>query len=129
MEFKANQPIYLQVIDDIRRKLVTGAISPGQKLTSVRELAMNYQINPNTAARVYKEMELMGMCYTKRGLGTFITDDSKVIDGIRKDMAAEYLDTFVNGMHSLGYDIDEVISLITGRYEKASEQEVSYAEE
>ena len=113
MEFKANQPIYLQVIDDIRKKLVSGIISPGQKLISVRELAINYQINPNTAARVYREMELMGMCYTKRGLGTFITDDSKVIEAIRKDMAAEYLDTFVKGMHSLGYGIDEVINLIT----------------
>ena len=117
MDFKANQPIYLQVIDDIKRKLVTGDISPGQKLISVRDLAIDYQINPNTAARVYKEMENMGMCHTRRGLGTFITEDENMIDSIRSEMAASYLDDFVEGMHTLGLSLDDVIRLIGNRYE------------
>jgi DNA-binding transcriptional regulator YhcF (GntR family) len=66
LEFKNNIPIYLQVIDDIKHKIVLGELNLGDKLPSTRELAVMYQINPNTAVRVYNEMELMGLCFTKQ---------------------------------------------------------------
>ena len=62
MEFENSKPIYLQVIDDIKRKMVMGVIPPGDKLPSVRDLALTYTINPNTASRVYREMEMMSLC-------------------------------------------------------------------
>ena len=72
MEFENNIPIYIQVINQIKKDIITGKLPMGAKLPSTRELAVLYHINPNTAGRVYKEMELQNMCYTKRGLGTFV---------------------------------------------------------
>ncbi len=115
MEFQNNQPIYLQVIHDIKRKLVRGEIRSGEKLSSVRELALAYQINPNTASRVYKEMESMGLCFTKRGLGTFITEDEEKIMEIRQGMADEYLREFVGGMTRLGFNFQEIKEML-GKY-------------
>lgn len=117
MEFQNNQPIYLQVIHDIKRKLVRGEIRSGEKLSSVRELALAYQINPNTASRVYKEMESMGLCFTKRGLGTFITEDEEKIMEIRQGMAAEYLREFVGGMTRLGFNFPEIQEMLGEYYD------------
>lgn len=75
MEFKTNIPIYLQVIEDIKQKIIAGTLPLGSKLPSSRELAIEYQINPNTAARIYSEMESMGLSYTRRGIGTFVTEN------------------------------------------------------
>ena len=110
MEYVNNKPIYLQVIEDIRKKMITGEIPPGDKLPSVRDLALSYTINPNTASRVYREMEQMSLCFTRRGLGTFITEDPKIYDQIRNEMTHDCLADFVKGMHSLGYrDTEEMV--------------------
>ncbi len=118
MQYETNRPIYLQVIDDIKKKLLRNEMRLGEKLPSVRELAFVYQINPNTASRVYKEMENMQLCYTKRGLGTFMTEDEQVLAGIRSEMAAGYLDTFLQGMQVLGFNFDEMVQLLQERYNK-----------
>ena len=68
MNFKSNIPIYLQIIDEIKKNIITGALPLGSKLPSSRELALQYQINPNTAARVYNEMESIGLSYTRWGI-------------------------------------------------------------
>ncbi len=112
MEFNSRIPIYLQVIDVIKKQLVTGKMSSGSKLPSTRALAIEYKINPNTAARIYKEMELMGICYTKRGLGTFATDSKKTIDGIKDDMAERLINNFVEEMLELGFTKNEMVEEI-----------------
>ncbi len=112
MEFKNNTPIYLQVIDDIKHKIVLGGLKLGEKLPSTRELAVMYQINPNTAMRVYNEMEIMGLCFTKRGLGTFVTEDEEKLYSIKKEMAGDYVDAFIKGMKGLGIDKKEMIEYI-----------------
>jgi len=112
LEFNTKIPIYIQVIDDFKKKLVRGDISLGDKLPSVRELAGEYTINPNTAARVYREMEQQGLCFTKRGLGTFITEDEAVLKGIREQMALGYAAEFLEGMKSLGIDYKEAMRLL-----------------
>ena len=75
MEFSNNIPIYIQVINEIKKDMVNGVVALGEKLPSGRELAFKYKINPNTANRIYKEMESEEICYTKRGLGTYVTED------------------------------------------------------
>ena len=69
MQYNNRLPIYLQVINDIKKRMVKGEIMPGEKLPSTRALAVEYEVNPNTAARIYTEMEKMGLCYTERGTG------------------------------------------------------------
>lgn len=118
MQYETNRPIYLQVIDDIKKKLLRKEMQLGEKLPSVRELAILYQINPNTAGRVYKEMENMQLCYTKRGLGTFITEDNEVLESIRSEMAADFLDTFLQGMQVLGFNFEQMVQLLHERYNK-----------
>ncbi len=109
MEFKANVPIYLQVIDDIKKKIVCGKIQLGDKLPSTRELAVAYRINPNTAVRIYNEMELLGICYTKRGLGTFVTEEQELYESMKKEMARFRIEEYVSEMKELGYDGSEMI--------------------
>ena len=67
--------------------MIQGKLLLGEKLPSTRELALQYQINPNTAVRIYKEMEQQNMCFTKRGLGTFVTEESAVVTAMREAMA------------------------------------------
>ncbi len=112
MEFDNSIPIYLQIINKIKRDLVIGVIAPGEKMLSARDLAKELSINPNTAARVYNELERDGLCYTKRGVGTFITDDDILIQSIKHEMANELIHHFMQGMFELGYDKNEMIRLV-----------------
>lgn len=118
LEFDNNVPIYIQVIDDIKRDIVTGALPPGERLLSARDLAIKYQINPNTASRIYKELEMEELCYTKRGLGTFVTEDRKKVENIREEMSDILTDKFIKGMKELGFLKEELINLILERYER-----------
>ena len=118
MRYENDRPIYLQVIEDISRRLVQGELILGENLPSVRDLAVQYQINPNTASRVYKEMESRGLCYTKRGMGTFITEDSEMIKKLQSEMAEECLDSFLQGMKAIGIGLDEMIQLLREQYAK-----------
>lgn len=112
MDFKNNIPIYLQVINDIKHKISVGELKLGEKLPSTRELAVKYQINPNTAVRVYSDMEGEGLCFTKRGLGTFVTEDEEKYLSVKREMADEYVGDFIYNMKGLGMNIDEMIQLI-----------------
>lgn len=66
MEYNSSLPIYLQAANSIKQDIVTGKLSPGARLPSVRDLAVEYTINPNTVSRVYKELEMEGVCFTRR---------------------------------------------------------------
>lgn len=112
MEFKSNLLIYLQVIDDIKKKIITGTLPLGTKLPSSRELAIQYDINPNTAARVYNEMESLGLSYTKRGIGTFVTEDPQVIDRLKQEQLKQILTVLDEQLTGMGYTPEEIIRLL-----------------
>lgn len=118
MEFKTNIPIYLQVIEDIKQKIIAGTLPLGSKLPSSRELAIEYQINPNTAARIYSEMESMGLSYTRRGIGTFVTEDVKVIDDLKKERIEELIQGFDEQLTGMGFTPDEILELLKKHYGK-----------
>lgn len=116
MEFDNNIPIYLQVITEIKKDIINGIINLGEKLPSGRELALKYKINPNTANRIYKELEAEEVCFTKRGLGTFVTEDADKIKLIREQMAEVLLINFIEGIQNLGYTKEEVVNMIDKKY-------------
>lgn len=116
MEFKSNIPIYLQVVDDIKKQIINGTINPGDKLLSTRELASAYTINPNTSMRVYSELESLGITFTRRGLGTFVSEDSKLVKRLKDEMAESLINEFINEFKSFGYTKDEVIEIISKKY-------------
>lgn len=112
MEFNNNIPIYLQVIEKIKQDIVTGKFKPGEKMLSSREYSSELGINFNTVARVYKELEMEEIVFTKRGLGTFITESAEQIENLRYAMAKNQIVTFIKGMKQIGYTKEEMIRFI-----------------
>ena len=112
MEYNSGSPIYLQVINELKKKMVKGELKPGEKMPSNRELAVLYKVNQNTAARIYREMEMAGYCYTKRGIGTFVSEEEYMFDNVKKEMAEELLKNFVHEMRDLGFQKGEIIEQI-----------------
>lgn len=112
MEFNSALPIYLQVVTAIKREIVIGVLQMGEKMPSGRDLALKYTINPNTANRVYKELENEGICFTRRGLGTYVSEDPDLVKRLRDEMAQELLDQFLEGMEKLGISAQEAVELI-----------------
>lgn len=112
MEFNNNIPIYIQVMEKIKQDIVTGKLILGDKMPSSREYSNQLGINFNTVARVYKEMEMEEILFTKRGLGTFVTENPDKINSLRYEMAKKQIDAFIKGMKQIGYSKDEMIKLI-----------------
>ncbi len=112
MQFDSTRPIWLQVMGDIESSIVTGVRVPGEKLPGGRELAVIYGINPNTAARVYQELEKSGLCETRRGMGTFVTEDAECIAALRAELARQAVREFINKAGSLGLSKEEAAKMI-----------------
>lgn len=121
MEFDTNMPIYIQVIQDIKKDMIRGVLGLGEKLPSGRDLALKYKINPNTANRIYKELEVEDICFTRRGLGTFVTEDEEKLKQIREEMAGSLLDNFLDGMKHLGFTKEGILHLIEIKYEEKND--------
>ena len=107
MEFDANVPIWLQVVNQLKTDMITGRQPPGSKLPGGRELAARFTINPNTAARVYQELEKEGLCETRRGLGTFVTEDAAKVGILRDEMARDAVRRCIKALGSLGISREE----------------------
>lgn len=112
MEYNSSLPIYLQAANSIKRDIVTGKLSPGEKLPSVRDLAVEYTINPNTVSRVYKELEQEGVCFTRRGMGTFVTENTGKVQQLKEEMAGALIREFLEGMEQLGFSRAEAIRIL-----------------
>ena len=109
MEYKNNMPIYLQVMEDIKARIVNGEIALGQKLPSSRELAVQYEINPNTAARIYSELERDGATFTKRGIGTFVTEEPEMVTKMKEEAVSKVVEDFIQTMESMGFNSEEIL--------------------
>ena len=112
MKFNDNLPIYIQIIDYLKRKIVTNELKEGEKLPSVRELSTEMKVNPNTIQRSYQELERENLVFTQRGMGTFVTEDKNTIKKLKKNMASNVINNFVEDMKSLGYSLEDMIDLI-----------------
>lgn len=112
MRFDDNLPIYLQIINYIKRLIVIGELREGDKLLSVREMSTKLKVNPNTVQRSYQELEREGLVFTKRGMGSFVTEEKNMILILKKTMASDIINGFIEDMKHLGYNSNEVIQLI-----------------
>ncbi|WP_238883557.1 GntR family transcriptional regulator [Clostridium sp. YIM B02551] len=115
-ELNNKEPIYLQIMNYIKRRVLSGELRKGDRLESVRELASKLKVNPNTIQRVYSELETEGIIYTQRGLGKYITEDVNILKRLEQESANEVLDTFIKNMKELGFTKTEVIDFINTRY-------------
>jgi GntR family transcriptional regulator len=110
---KSAVPIYVQVMDQIRQRVAAGVLAPGDQLPSVRELASLLLINPNTVARIYRDLEREGILETRRGQGTFISDRAEAMAEIdRVRMLGERLDEVVEQARTFGVPDDALVALL-----------------
>lgn len=112
MKFNDNLPIYVQIIEYIKRQIITLELKGGDKLPSVRELSQELKVNPNTVQRSYQELERENLVFTQRGMGTFVTEDMEIINGLKRNMASNIVETFIMEMKSLGFNLEEIRELI-----------------
>mgnify|MGYP005762364721 FL=1 len=119
MEYNTGAPIYLQVMNELKKRMVKGELKPGEKMPSSRELAVMYKVNQNTAARIYREMESAGYCFTKRGIGTFVSEEENMFENLKKEMAGELLANFMHEMRDLGFEKKDIIFQIEDYREDA----------
>lgn len=125
-EFQDHLPIYAQLMDTLKRRIITGRYLPGEKLPSVRELAAEAGINPNTVQRAFSELEREGLIYTQRATGKYVTENDDEIKSARQALAKTQVAEFLSNMQSLGYSVGDVIVLLQSFNE--SEEESSHAD-
>lgn len=111
-DFNPNLPIYIQVMDEIKKKIFNKYYLSGAKIDSVRDLALEYGVNPNTIQKALTELEREGLLYSKRSSGRFVSEDTELIDNLKKEIIIEKIKIFVNEMDELGYCKKDIIKLI-----------------
>lgn len=120
-DFQASKPIYLQIVDKICHQIVRGELKPGEKLPSVREMAIQTGVNPNTIQRTYSELERMGIVESRRGQGTFVTEANVMINELKTKLQVEIIETFVKTMTELGFSKEDMMSGLKNYIEREGE--------
>lgn len=110
--FDEKSPIYIQIAKYIKMKIISQEIKSGDQLPTVRELAEEAGVNPNTMQRAFAELEHEGMVFSKRTSGRFVTEDEKLIKQKRHELATEELQSFVQNMHHIGFDTSDIIAVL-----------------
>lgn len=107
-----DRPIYLQLMERIQRDIISGVYGPGDRLPSVRDLAMEAAVNPNTMQKALSELERSGLVYSHRTSGRFITDDQSLIKKMKEELAAEHVRQFLAQMQDLGFESNEMLEML-----------------
>lgn len=118
-----DRPIYLQILETLEMRIVSGTYRSGEKLPSVRELAAEAEVNPNTMQKAMSEMERTGIITTMRTSGRVITEDKDMIKDLRKTMAEEQIKDFLGKMEKLGFAKDEIVGLMSDEIKNSTGEE------
>lgn len=109
----SDRPIFMQIMDIISLDIISGKYAPGDKLPSVRDLAAEASVNPNTMQKALAELERNGLVFSLRTSGRFITEDVQMIEDLKSSLAKEAIEEFLENMKKLGFNDDETIAFIT----------------
>ncbi|MEF9953218.1 MAG: GntR family transcriptional regulator [Clostridium sp.] len=112
MEFNKNMPIYIQIIDYLKFKIASGEMEPNSKLKSVRDLAQDMDVNPNTMQRALAELEREELVFSNRTSGRYVCNDKEKIDIMRDSLASKEIESLAKTLKNLGYTFEEMIDLI-----------------
>ena len=114
MEWKIdnNKPVYIQLVEQLKVKIISGEIELDSKLDSVRSLAADAMVNPNTMQKALAELEREGIVYSKRTSGRFVTDNKELIENERKNLVKDNVKKTLDTLINLGYTNDEILSLV-----------------
>ena len=114
MEWKIdnNKPVYIQLVEQLKVKIISGEIELDSKLDSVRSLAADAMVNPNTMQKALAELEREGFVYSKRTSGRFVTDNNELIENERKNLVKENVKKTLDTLINLGYTNEEILNLV-----------------
>ena len=112
-EFKNGIPIYLQIMEGIKTRIAGGLLPPGSKLPSVRDLAAQAGVNPNTMQRAMTQLEQEGLLYTQRTSGRFVTEDEAKMKELRSSLSERYVEELFTQLSRLGMSREEIISEVS----------------
>lgn len=105
--FDNERPIYIQLVEKLKAQIVSGELKQGERIPSVRELALTARVNPNTMQKALAELENNGLIYTERTNGKFVTQDKNIIESIKKELAKEKVNTYLTSMKDIGLTFDD----------------------
>lgn len=111
-ELKSDRPIYTQLLEELKRRIVSGYYKPGEKLLPVRELAQEAKVNPNTMQKALTELERQALVFAVRTTGRYITEDEELVMKTKKEFAASHVKDYFEEMTALGLSKEEMIQYI-----------------
>ena len=111
--FDNERPIYVQLVEQLRIAVVSGAYEPGERLPSVRELALAAKVNPNTMQRALTELEGENLIFTERTNGKFVTQDGAVIEAAKKSLAREKVRRYLSDMKNIGASFEDAVNYLS----------------
>ncbi len=112
LDFDNNIPIYLQLFEQLKKDIISGKISAGERLPSVRDLAFEFKVNPNTAQKALVELENIGLVFTERTNGKFVTNNTALIEKYKQEYANEITQKYIETMGNIGISKNELLFII-----------------
>ena len=110
--FDNERPIYVQLVEKITLEIISGKLKSGERIPSVRELALTAKVNPNTMQKALIELEAEGLVYTERTNGKFVTENKELIKKIKKELAKEKVNNYLNDMKNIGITYEDAIKYL-----------------
>lgn len=110
--FDNERPIYVQLVEKIRLEIISGRLKLGERLPSVRELALIARVNPNTMQKALVELEDEGLVYTERTNGKFVTENKELIEKIKNELAKEKVNNYLKDMKNIGITYEEALKYL-----------------
>ena len=119
-QIQGDRPIYIQLLEQIKLGIISGVLPAGSRLPSVRDLAAEAKVNPNTMQKALDELGREGLVFSQRTSGRFITEDRQLLDQLKTELVTQHLEQFLGQMRSIGLTREEVLAIIK---DKLSEEE------
>jgi len=110
--FDKSQPIFRQIIDQILMAIASGELSPGEKVASVREMALEYKVNPNTMQKSLAKLEEMGFMYTERTSGRYVTNDTAIIESLKSRLPTRLTEEYIKEMMECGIPAKDILNYV-----------------
>lgn len=111
-KFDEKSPIYVQIAQHIKMQIISSNIQEGEQLPTVRKLAEEYGVNPNTMQRAFSELEREGLVYSQRTSGRFVTNNTHFIMEKRREVAMAELQSFVSNMQKMGFQTSDIVAVL-----------------
>lgn len=112
MQFDTNRALYLQIADELRQRIISGQLQPGDRIMPVRQFAAELGVTPNTLQRAFQELEREGLLYTDRTSGRFVTEEKERLKTLKKENVRQTLNDFLEAMFSAGFEADEILTMV-----------------